>query len=164
MNGSQPEMAQLTDGIVPVLTNLEGRSWARQLFTVFNNPIRNQELALILDFSDRVQQINIEVVMFNCPQWNIGTDRIRISGGEDSDNLRTIALGEAINLPTSCDSLVHICLPAISTILAPFVTLDFSIIGTNSYVHIGEVIFNTGNCPANLLVPNQSEFLCKKII
>ncbi len=157
-NGSLPESTQLTDGIVPVLTDLQGQTWARQLFTHFNNPFQNQELGLIVDLSDRVQPINIEVAMLNCPQWNIGTGRIRSSGGDSREKPRDFLLGETTNLPTSCEGLVHVYLPAISTITAPFVALDFSIIGTNSYVHIGEIIFNTGNCPGNLLVSNPSKF------
>ena len=158
VNGSDPRVSLLTDGIVPVLSISENRDWARQLYTTVNIP--DQDLAVAIDLSDFVQQIDIEVVLFNCPEWNIGTDRIRISGGASDDERRDILLGEAINLPTSCDSLVHVCLPAVSTILAPVVVLDFSNIGPDSYIHIGELIFNSGSCPANLVTPNQSKCVC----
>lgn len=162
VNGSLPETTQLMDGIVPVLTDLEGQNWARQLFTFFYDPTpERHDFAVTIDLSQVVELLNVEVVMFNCLQWDIGTNRIRMSGGRSRDTRRDIILAEVmgLSLPQSCDSLVHVCLhPTISTLRVPYVVLDFgNIERNNSYVHIAEVILSTGDCPARLGIQEGGE-------
>ena len=160
VNGSEPNVNQLSDGIVPVLHDIEGENWARELFTHFNDPIAGREMDLIADVSNTFEELKIEVVMFNCPQWNIGASSIRYHGSNSRRSPDGRYLGEVNSLPTSCDNLVHICLPAISTAQAPIIRLSFGFASLEGrHLHIAEIIFNRESCPARYQIPNPSKSL-----
>lgn len=150
VNGSNPtETGQLVDGIVPTL-NFETPQWASQLVTqrsTINPPMLSQ---LRFDFREGSAR-DIEIIMFNCPQWNIGAQTISVIGYNNDEE--EASLLQSLDLPVSCSSLVHIC-------VRPFgfrfleVGFDIQTEENNPWVHIAEVIFsNDRGCPTNLLLP-----------
>ena len=76
--------------------------------------------------------------MFNCPQWGIGVQSIRVLGGTDKTTLVT---------HTSCDSLVRVCM---ATDTDPFGThtlvLNPLIDNNSSLVYLAEVTFYDREC------------------
>ena len=84
---------------MPILTGLDGDMWASQLLT-----IQGQTADIHFDFVEFTRVERFEVVMFNCPQWGIGAQRVFmfVPGGPAFDTGR-------ISI-TSCTSLVRVCL------------------------------------------------------
>ena len=128
------------DGHIPTLTGLDSDMWASQLLT-----IQNQESQFTFDFTNtpdfqRVERV--EVAMFNCPQWGIGVQTIMILGDDGS----TLAV-ENIGEPTSCDSLIKVCIPVITT--DPVLTVRFHLAENTDWLHLAEVSFYGGSslCP-----------------
>ncbi len=156
VNGSLPDHLTIADGIIPTLTDLESDTWASQLTTLFatsdvgasvvTNGIVLDNLPADLRFD------NIELVMFNCPQWLIGPDFIAISSEDTLENLNI----EFAGFPTSCDRLVHVCL-SMQTVRTNVRALELTFMSNSSsfrWIHLAEVILNDrANCPGNLLAP-----------
>ena len=91
--------------------------------------------------------------MFNCPEWGIGVDSIRLSGAQRLGGSRS-EFGVMRDFPTSCEGLVHVCL---DFIFDPIMILTLDITNSN-WVHIGEIIANDIRaCPTNLLVPEKGK-------
>ena len=87
--------------------------------------------------------LRIEVVMFNCPQWDIGAQTIQFIIPGKSGVISSIQTTDA----ASCDSLVTLCLtlPAIQFSRAQ---LQFVLFPSTQFVSIAEVRFFTdGHCP-----------------
>ena len=78
-----PTSSVLFDGNVPTLTGLDGDMWASQLLTLQLLPSTSESRReFIFDFtrtspSFRVERV--ELVMFNCPEWGIAVQNIRLS-------------------------------------------------------------------------------------
>ena len=137
---ADPTSSVLFDGHIPTLTELDGDMWASQLLTVQTT---DSGTDIIFDFTDNLNLMRVEVVMFNCPQWGIGPGVQTIQTLYDTV---TIADSDAI---VSCEHLVRACIssPASSSTF----TLRFvlSVIPVSSWVHLGEVTFytDTSVCP-----------------
>lgn len=147
INGSTTRFQPLlTDGVVPTLANFETGQWADQLVTLLRDAPRT---TAAISIEGRGESIDLELTMFNCPEWGIGADRIRVSRGEDRDEISSTIIIE--ELPTSCDGLVHVCVDARG---AAFMELSFELDEQRglSWVHIGELVFSR-RCPSELLVP-----------
>ena len=68
-NVMTPTSSVLFDGNVPTLTGLDGDMWASQLLTI-NTTANTAEITF--DFTDTPDYTGVgrvEVVMFNCPEW-----------------------------------------------------------------------------------------------
>ena len=148
----QPNSSVLFDGHVPTLTGLDGDMWASQLL-VLRRP--GVSTSITFDFTDtpgydRVERV--EVVMFNCPQWGIGTTTIRLAGatarGQPSRTLSEIRMCPI----TSCDSLVRVCISA--PVHLPVVILHFLDWDSNDWLHLAEVTFYARGptCPRNVIL------------
>ena len=98
----------LNDGDIPTLTGLNGSEWASGLITL--NPLAaSTRISFNFPNASAYGEVeSVRVVMFNCPQWGIGTSSIDILG---TGSLSTdITVGRIIPaIPTSCDSLVSMC-------------------------------------------------------
>ena len=96
----------LFDGHIPILTGLDGNTWASQLLTI-QTTAEATSVDITFDFHDTPDFTTVErveVVMFNCPQWGIGVETI--AAIEHLTNIRH----NTVNI-TSCDSLVRVCIP-----------------------------------------------------
>ena len=79
--------------------------WASQLLTL--RPT-NASTKITFNFTDNIDLARVEVVMFNCPQWEIGVQNITVY--ENTTDILSKQTGDV----TSCDYLVKTC------IVAPF--------------------------------------------
>lgn len=118
------------DGLVPNLTTsaLQGNEWARDLLTILTDPSGHTVMRLMF-FSRPISVEAVEIVMFNCPEWGISVDNVQILGIVDQNNLR---------LPTSCDSLVSVCLP-VRIRDWPLVQVQFMQGPGSDWIHLAEV-------------------------
>ena len=128
----------LYDGVIPTLTGFDGSEWASELLTLNTSAASTR---ITFNFPNTPAYGGVEsvrVVMFNCPQWGIGTSIINILGtGSSSADL---FLGHITPLPTSCDSLVSMCTTDISTTLR-IISLQFNLADNSGLVYIAEVAF-----------------------
>ena len=143
----------LYDGVIPTLTELDGSEWASGLLTLNTSA---DYIRITFDFPYTPAYGGVEsvrVVMFNCPQWGMGTSKIEIFG---TGSLSTdIIIGRIIPaMPTSCDSLVSMCTTAVSTTLH-MISLQFNLANNSGLVYIAEVAFfsNAGRmCEPNAIL------------
>ena len=155
-----PRSSILFDG-VPTLTGLEGDMWASQLLTLYTS---TSFASITFDFTNPTDTIGatfylgvkvIEVVMFNCPAREIGTNSVQVSAQG--------LVKENIVVSKSCDYLVIGCSTAVS--LSPStqpITLSFS--KTYPRLYIAEITFYSSMthqcspvCPLNTSVESTSE-------
>ena len=143
-----PTSSVLFDGNIPTLTGLDGNMWASQLFTLeTSNGIRRAMWLEVTDFVTRV-----EIVMFNCPEWGISTQIIRLTSAE---SIYSTLSPKQFNIPTitSCDSLVRTCISQI--IVQPVIYLEFISPHGSNWAHLAEVEFySTGTCPSDAVIPS----------
>ena len=136
---TDPTSSVLFDGHIPTLTGLDGDMWASQLLTLRATTTLVTDIAF--DFSDSVVVERIEVVMLNCPEWEMGVQTVTLFDQQP-------AVLATFNLTiTSCDSLVRVCLalPTTSITYQGF-TLLFSFSPNSDIVHLAEVAFyESGN-------------------
>ena len=144
---SDPQSSVLFDdpGGMPILTGLDGDMWASQLLTIQTNvnTLFDITFDFTVEFTLIVKRVELEVVMFNCPQWEIGAQIIQVIDVQDT---LTVA-------PTSCDSLVRVCLSLSSTTTR--YTLRFHSPGSIVYwLHLAEVTFwgNNLTCPPDIVI------------
>ena len=143
----QPTSSVLFDGNrLPTLTGLDGNMWASQLLTINT---KDPSTTVTFDFTDTpgydgVQRV--EVLMFNCLQWGIGSSFIFLLGADDRSPvaMRTIL--------TSCDSLVRVCISA--TVSQPVLTLRFVLHPNSDWLHLAEVTFYASGsiCPPSNVI------------
>ena len=129
----------LYDGVIPTLTEPDGSEWASGLLTLNTSATSTR---ITFNFPNTPAYGGVEsvrVVMFNCPQWGIGTSSTNIfgTGGSSTD----IIIGRIIPaMPTSCDSLVSLCTTDISTTFR-IISLQFNLADNSDLVYIAEVAF-----------------------
>ena len=140
----------LFDGHIPTLTGLDGDMWASQLLTIQVAADPRKEITFW--FHDTPTFTRVEVLMFNCPQWELGVERIIIT-----DQGETI-IAEAKSRPStvSCDSLVQICLLPANTPRndTRVLILEFVLSDNSHWVHLAEVTFwnNNPSSPPDIVV------------
>ena len=129
----------LYDGVIPTLTGFDGSEWASELLTLNTSAASTR---ITFNFPNTPAYGGVEsvrVIMFNCPQWGIGTSSINIlgTGGSSTD----IIVGRITPaMPTSCDSLVSMCTTDISTTIR-IISLQFILADNSGLVYIAEVAF-----------------------
>ena len=146
-----PASSVLFDGNIPTLTGLDGDMWVGQLLTLeTTNEFRREIVSEVTDLVTRV-----EFVIFNCPEWGISTQTIRLATALSSSG--TKSLRQSFNVPTitSCDSLVRICISVFIT--QPVVYLEFIPPPDSTWTHLAEVTFHGTNstCPQATIIPSQ---------
>ena len=152
----------LYDGVIPTLTGLDGSEWASGLLTLNTSAASTR---ITFNFTSTQAYGGVEcvrVVMFNCPQWGIGTSGINTLG--DDGYSTDIIVGLIIPaMHTSCDSLVSMCTTNIATSLH-IISLQFFLADNSGLVYIAEVAFFSDpgqmcepdailNLPATALTP-----------
>ena len=129
------------DEVIPTLTELDGSEWASGLLTLNTSAASTRITFVFTNTPDYTGVESVQVVMFNCPQWGIGTISINILGTGDSST--DIFLGHIIPAtPTSCNSLVSLCTTAITTTLR-IISLQFNLEDNSDLVYIAEVAFSS---------------------
>ncbi len=137
---NEPTTSVLQDGIIPILTGLDGDMWASQLLTISRDSLTTD---ITFDFEATPGYVGVErveVVMFNCPEWGISVDIITIHGSTAATSIGS-ALTTITPTLTSCDSLVRVCISesVSSTLIA--LTLRFQLSPASTWVHLAEVSF-----------------------
>ena len=153
----QPNSSVLFDGCVPTLTGLDCNMWASQLLTLQSTRSLTTMRSLtnvIFNFTDtpgydRVERV--EVVMFNCPQWGIGTTTIELNGATARGQVFDIFSLTSVSSLTSCESLVRVCLSA--NVSRPVIRLQFTLDQDSDWLHLAEVNFYArgSTCPPNII-------------
>ena len=124
------------DGIVPTLStnDFTGNTWAQQLLTIqpqFGST--SLDLSRFDSFGAAVEAV--EIVMFNCPQWGIAVNTIRVFQQE-------------MRPPISCDSLVSVCF-TVSTRSLAFINILFEVDFNSEWIHLAEVTLFDSESPIN---------------
>ena len=141
-----PASSVLFDRNIPTLTGLDGDMWARQLFTTHGTPA-----TITFDFTETpgfVGVRRVEMVLFNCPQWEISVERITLSNGSR-------VIGTTTPTITSCDSLVRVCMPNLETSTTErSLVLMIDLSNNNHWLHIAEVTFyaDSPTCPPDVII------------
>lgn len=132
----QPITSVLFDGHIPAITSgLNGNTWARQLLTLNATTGRTEITFDFITTPGRVERI--ELVMFNCPQWGVAVQTIRLF-----DPLYTgTVLTTVTPTITSCSSLVRVCVPVM--ISRPVLLLQFFLPSESDWLHLAEMEFYT---------------------
>ena len=150
-NCTDPTSSVLFDGHIPTLTRLDTDIWASQLLTIAIEPISlssNPEITFDFNATPNFSRLGrVEVVMFHCPQWGIGTETIQAL----NSNMINIGNMEADSI-TSCDYLVRTCIMVPSS--SQTLSLRFDLPAISHWVHLAEIIFHTdtSSCPPNTIV------------
>ena len=147
-----PTSSVLFDGNIPTLTGLDGDMWATQLLTLqISNPSIRE---IISDFTDTPGydgMEGIELVMFNCPEWGIAVQTVRLLTAASIAETTSLTQIFAVPTITSCDSLVRICIPVV--IVQPVIDLEFTPPPDSNWTHLAEVTFyGSGSCPPDTVI------------
>ena len=147
--------SSLVDGVVPTLPpSLVGENdWAAGLFTLNRNGGTFIEIGF--NFGRSVELTQIELDLFNCPEWNIAAPNISVySYGSFPAMLppRTIIThkGSVTTLnSTSCDSITTVLIPLQRRVNAIIYYLEFTFDNAPSvqWVHLAEVRFFNSTPP-----------------
>ena len=134
---ANPNSSVLFDGHIPTLTGLDGNMWANQLLTI--QIAASPRIEITFGFHDTSTFTRVEVLMFNCPQWELEVERIIITDQGEA------IIAEAKPKPStvSCDSLVRICLLPTNTPRndTRVLILKFVLSNNSHWVHLAEVTF-----------------------
>lgn len=144
-----PASSVLFDGNIPALTGLQGNMWASQLLT-----IRSGLAVLEFDFTGTPNFVGVrrvEMVLFNCEQWEISVRSIILEANRDF-------AGTIYPTVSSCSTLVRVCMTDFLTNgdgAQTRLTLGFITADSNSWVHIAEVSFYgpaSPTCPPDTII------------
>ena len=132
----------LFDGHIPILTGLEGHTWASQLITVTGT------VDITFDFSRTSHYSGVdrvEVALFYCPEWGVGAETVEIIMSQN----RVFSSNVSVS---SCSSLVKVCLPVVTN--SSIVSLRLTPIVNQTIIHLAEVTFFAENstCPPDAVV------------
>ena len=102
-----PTSSVLFDGHIPTLTGLDGDTWASQLLALqIRNPFG---IEITSDLTGRSGVKRVELVMFNCPEWEIAVVTIGIWRATSISTTSRTQAGAISPTITSCNSLVRVC-------------------------------------------------------
>ena len=168
----------LVDGCSPDI-DTSTSDWASQLVTVRRNEgtagIGFPHVLLTFGFDTAVSLTGIEMDLFNCSDWNIGTPSITVYLNPDYNLAATTDIlytddglpfvnANMDSLLSSCDSLSAVTFSGGSFLGGSYHTVyilvDLSHTSSIQWVHVGEVRFNyenaAGNRESNCRSPFQS--------
>ena len=146
--------SSLVDGLVPTLPpSLVGENdWAAGLFTVNRN--RGTSIEIGFDFGRSVKLTQIELDLFNCPEWSIAAPNISVYSYASFPAMlppRTIIthIGSVTTLnSTSCDSIITVLVALQSKDTSRYY-LEFTFDDAPSvqWVHLAEIRFFNSTPP-----------------
>lgn len=140
-----PQLTPPFDGAAQTLGPQDSKVWAHQLLTLkissldivrtvamaFSFPDNDEE-----DFTDMWQ---LQVTLFNCPQWMIGTDTYLVQEQPSSGQARFIGQGFVTDI--SCDSVVNSSVFFNSTSLTINLLFSYESNPELEWIHLGEILF-----------------------
>ena len=150
----------LIDGDVPTIDTSERNSadefvWAAPLFTASTGSV-----TLGFRFQTRVVLCEVELYVFNCPVWKIGTEQITIHNGATFPQfIQEMLTFRGRVIVTSdiqdCTSLTRVSIPLRmdNSTSSYFIEIN-SVSGTIEWVHIAEVRFI--QCDSTTMAPTNS--------
>ena len=133
----QPASSVLFDGKTPTLTGLSGNMWASQLFTLSSaeDGGRRNSLSFEFDTTGFIGVWGVEVTMFNCPDWGLAVQSIRLQSGRGGGIL------SSSQVPSSCTSLVTDMLCSQSQLRFSQILMEFDLQPNSDRVYIAELTF-----------------------
>ena len=147
-----PNSSVLFDGNIPTLTGLDGDMWASQLLTLqTTNPANRDIPSDFTGTSNYTGVKRVELVMLNCPEWEISVESIGLLTASSISGARTWIGSVSPNI-TSCNSLVRVCIS--QTIPEPVILLRFFPSPGSNSTYIAEVEFYSRNstCPPDTII------------
>jgi hypothetical protein len=144
---AEPINSVLFDGNISTLTGLNGvnMTWASQLFTLSINSMSTE---MTLNFHESVRINRIEVVMFQCPEWDIEIEYVQVQAPHSGVTIG----GKSVNI-SSCNSLVKV---SICQLRATTSSLVIQLDGTQ--MTIAEMTFyNADTCPPDTTITRPSQ-------
>ncbi len=143
------ETGFLVDGIVPTINaSQSGGTWASQLYTISGAMITTR---IGFRFQNSVALREVELYIFFCPAWDIGTATIAISTGASFPTFIQLESVGSVTLTCAmqdCVSLTRINIPiqvTMGSISNYFI--EFTDPRTSRGVYIGEVRFSDEPIP-----------------
>ena len=132
-----PENSVLFDGEIPTLTGLSGHMWASQLLTLTS---ASNGIDIRFDFkptnkTDENIIRMVQVVLFNCPFWQIGANFISVWNITGTANL----ISSITELSTCCNNLTVVCINMDTSRTASIINLKFAQVGMK--LHLAEITF-----------------------
>ena len=152
--GSQ---SYLIDGVSPDI-DTSTSDWASQLVTVRRNEgtaaIGYAHVLLTFGFDTAVSLTGIEMDLFNCSDWNIGTPSITVHLNQDYNLAATANIIVLANsLQSSCDTLSTVTFSGGAFTSGSYRTVyflvDLSPPSSIRWVHVGEVRFIGADGPTS---------------
>ena len=152
----EPASSVLFDGVIPTLTGLDGDNWARQLLTIRATP----NAFINFDFGGYAVIDRVEIILFNCPRWGIAASNIILYVPNEISSAFSIVtdiyLNDIIRIPSSCDSLVKVCMMCLNCNRSALGLLFHPAVGAD-WVHIAEVTFHHSSivsttCPSSHVI------------
>ena len=128
----QPTTSVLFDG------NILRDTWAWQLFTLQRVDSKAEVTSDFTDTPGYTGVWGVEVVMFNCPEWGLAAQEVRLL--EINFGVRATVLREE-NLPSSCSSLVRVQLCSQHVITSRMIVTQFYLDSNSNFIHIAEMSF-----------------------
>ena len=147
-----PNSSVLFDGNIPTLTGLDEDMWACQLLIL--QVAGSSRRDILSDFTGKSSYVGVrrvELAMFNCPEWGISVQTIKLLTATSLSQTALAVSTFSVPAITSCDSLVRICISEI--IQQPVIALEFSPPPGSNWTHLAEVTFyGTGSCPPDTII------------
>ena len=146
-----PENSVIFDGDIPTLAGLSGHMWASQLLTLTSD---SNGMDIRFDFkptnktSENIIRM-VQVVLFNCPSWQIGANSISVWNITGTPNL----ISSVTDLSTCCDNLTVICINMDTNRTATIINLKFTEV--RMMLHLAEINFY-GNATCDYTKQNET--------
>lgn len=145
-----PTTSVLFDSHIPTLSGLEGDMWASRLLTMQASDSSSTDITFNFTATQGYNGVRcIRVAMFNCKQWGVSIQTIRLKG-ETGGTLDVENLSADLNL---CDGLVRICISHTISFSSTVITLQFVLSPDSSWVHLAEVSFYASDTVCRSLCP-----------
>ena len=155
-----PATSVLFDGNVPILTGLDGGTWARDLLTLkteANINLFDSYVSVLFLFHNQRDYSGVErmeLALFICPEWGVSVGSVEVNEFEsENDSVLTTTLAIQSFRTTSCNSLVRVCVK-FSTSSTNLQVKFLSVPSLQFYVHLAEVAFyaDRSSCPPEAVV------------
>ena len=158
-----PTSSVLFDGNIPTLTGLDGDMWASQLLTLQSHNGASQGIVSAFTNTPNYEGVErVELVMFNCPEWEIEVQNILLLAGTSAQASRSVVGIFSPNI-TSCDSLVRVCTHVkdlqtnrepLTIITEPVIRLLFHPASGSNRTYLAEVGFygDGSACPPDTII------------
>jgi hypothetical protein len=152
---NEPTTSVLFDDGIPALAGLDGNMWAGGLLTLQRKGNPQVQLSFSFAEEDYVRVGGVEVVVFNCPEWEVAVQSIGVTGAMATSGCSSL-LNVVQPTTTSCDSLVRVCIQLRTS--SPVLTLHFFYPADARWVHLAEVTFyNTSSPCSSTIAPTTDQ-------